>query len=302
LIIVTAGIALCVLAGIIIIFNQPQQGNPEQRYAINTVGLKDNYKINEPIEFTVNVQGYGLPCGTINAKIFNYSNQHNKTITSWGEILDCISDAKPQNFSIDMPVSVTSTTRSISLNREGTYYVVSSFDQFHGMKKTTEKQILVSNSTYTHLAKKTHYYGESKLQPKVTLYDYSYDGIDQQNALVLINNQTYYQTTLDYSAYDIPKGTSVNFQNITFSFPYGSLNSPGGGMLIPDIKFQDGSEEIYGQVVTNPDRSGYGSGIGVPTQYGPHVATNSVTVLGNHTMPQAGITIYHDRIKLLVNK
>lgn len=29
-------------------------------------------------------------------------------------------------------------------------------------------------------------------QPKVTLYDYSYNGIDKDNTTVSINNQTYY--------------------------------------------------------------------------------------------------------------
>jgi hypothetical protein len=51
-----------------------------------------------------------------------------------------------------------------------------------------------------------------------------------------------------------------------------------------------------------PDGSGTMlGGISTPTTSGPHLATNSTTVLGNHTIPQAGITIYNDKIKLLVS-
>src|SRR5574340_1693435 len=147
------------------------------------------------------------------------------------------------------------------------------------------------------------YYHDLAAKPKITLYDYSYDGIDKDNGTVSINNQTYYQTTLSYSAYNLPKRTSISFQNVTFAFPQGSLITPGGGFLMLDMKFPDGSEEIYGgkTLVQNGSATEI-SGIQIPTQYGPHLAAKSVTVLSNHMMPQAGITIYHDKIRLLVSK
>ena len=147
----------------------------------------------------------------------------------------------------------------------------------------------------------THYYSDSTMKPKVELYDYYYDGIGKNDATVSINNKTYYQTTLNYADYDLKKGTTVQFQNVTFAFPEGVMNTPGGSFIMLDVKFPDGSEEIYGENKKNPDGSGALGGIGIPTQYGPHLATNSTTVLGNHTMPQAGITIYNDKIKLLVS-
>jgi hypothetical protein len=148
----------------------------------------------------------------------------------------------------------------------------------------------------------THYYVDSTVKPKVELYDYYYDGIGKDNATVSINNKTYYQITLNYADYDLKKGTLIQFQNVTFAFPEGIMNTPGGSFIMLDIKFPDGSEEIYGENKKNPDGSGALGGIGIPTQYGPHLATNSTTVLGNHTMPQAGLTIYNDKIKLLVSK
>ena len=147
------------------------------------------------------------------------------------------------------------------------------------------------------------HYHDPAAKPTIILYDYSYDGIDKDNSMVSINNQTYHQTTLSYSAYNLPKRTLASFQNVTFAFPQGSLITPGGGFLMLDMTFPDGSEEIYGgkALVQNGSATEI-SGIQIPTQYGPHLAANSVTVLSNHMMPQAGITIYHDKIRLLVSK
>ena len=145
-------------------------------------------------------------------------------------------------------------------------------------------------------------YHDPGAKPKINLYDYSYDGIDKDNGIVSINNQTFYQTTLGYSVYDIPKKASTSFHGVVFAFPQGSLITPGSSFVMLDMKFHDGFEETYGgtALVQNGTVTKIG-GIPIPTQYGPHVATNSITILGNHTMPQAGITIFHDKIKLLVS-
>lgn len=147
----------------------------------------------------------------------------------------------------------------------------------------------------------TNIINDTQLTPKVTLYDYFYDGIDKDNTTVSINNQTYYQVTLDYADFDLKKGTSIQFQNVTFAFPQGVMTTPGGAFIMLDMKFQDGPQETYGENKINPDGSGAIGGIQIPTQYGPSSAKNSITVLSNHLNPQAGLTIYHDKIKLLVS-
>ncbi len=151
-------------------------------------------------------------------------------------------------------------------------------------------------------ARQEFYYHDVHVTPKVTLNDYSYIGIENNdNVTVSINNQAYYQTTLDYSVYNLPRATPIKFHNVTFTFPEGTMPTPGGALVALDLKFQDGFEETYGKQTVNPDGSGSGSGIPVPSQYGLHAAVNSTTVLSNHMEPQAGITIYHDKIKLLVS-
>ncbi|MHB8547371.1 MAG: hypothetical protein ACYDAJ_11440 [Nitrosotalea sp.] len=140
------------------------------------------------------------------------------------------------------------------------------------------------------------------VEPKITLFDYSYGGIDKDSRTISIDNQTYYQTTFNYTVDNLKKGTTVQFHNVTFTFPEGVLPTPGGSFLYSDMKFPDGSEEIYGGSIQFADRSGVVGGIPIPVQFGLSHSRNSTTVLGNHIMPQAGITIYHDKIKLLVSK
>lgn len=144
------------------------------------------------------------------------------------------------------------------------------------------------------------YYGPTHQSPKVELYDSPYDGMEKDRSIVLINDQAYYQTTLNYTIGNLTKGASIKFQNVTFVFPEGVMNTPGGRMIMLNVKLPDGSEEIYGQNIVNPDGSGVVSGISIPADLSN--AKNSTTVLGDHVMPQAGLTLFHDRIKLLVSK
>jgi hypothetical protein len=55
-------------------------------------------------------------------------------------------------------------------------------------------------------------------QPKVTLYDYLYNGIAEDNTIVSINNQTYYQATLDYTDYDLKKKSICTIPKCHFCF------------------------------------------------------------------------------------
>lgn len=163
------------------------------------------------------------------------------------------------------------------------------------------EQLKLASTGINLMGRTTHYYTDSSLQPKVSLHDYFYDGIEK-DGIVTINSQTFYQTTLDYDTYNLPKNITIPFHNVTFSFPEGTLITPSGAFVNLDVKFQDGNEEIYGGTTKTPDDSGTMlGGISIPAAYGPHLATNSTTVLGNHTIPQAGITIYNDKIKLLVS-
>ncbi len=71
-------------------------------------------------------------------------------------------------------------------------------------------------------------------------------------------------------------------------------------LILPSAAFATmlyNNDEVYGKHTSNEFE-----GIPIPTQYGPHQAVNSTTILSNHVRPQAGITLYHDKVKLLVSK
>ena len=253
-------------------------------------GMKENYTLNEPIVFSVMVHGYGSGCGDTKA-ILTKENDSQYKSQVWGVGRQCTSFTNPTKFEFD------GLSANTTIIQAGDYIITASFDDSVTYHHTiTEVKFSVTGP------KITHYYDGSAVKPKVELYDHYYNGIDKGNATVSINDKTYYQTTLDYTDYDLKKGTSIQFQNVTFEFPEGVMTTPGGAFIMLDMKFPDGSEEIYGENKKNPDGSGALGGIEIPTQYGPHLATNSTTVLGNHVMPQAGMTVYNDKIKLLVSK
>ncbi len=205
-------------------------------------------------------------------------------------------------MSLSTLYSENGTYQVINIDLNNTKLLTASVSLQNNSVVSYNLENLVSAHANLHVSNQTtHYYVDSTVRPRTELYDSYYDGIGKDNATVSINNQTYYQTTLNYADYSLKKGTLVQFQNVTFAFPEGVMNTPGGAFIMLDVKFPDGFEEIYGENKKNPDGSGAMGGIGIPTQYGPHLATNSTTVLGNHVMPQAGITIYNDKIKLLVS-
>ena len=188
------------------------------------------------------------------------------------------------NFAPDMPLQQDGKSFGSDVLRPGGSYQFTFAEPgtfgYHGEPHPWQRgKVIVlpyESSNFTPFAAKTynlkqvHYYDSSNLNPKVSLYDYSYDGIDK-DGLVSIDNQTFYQTTLDNDIYKL-KGTSMQFHNVTFSFPEGTLITPGGAFVNLDVKFQDGFEEIYGGTMSSPDGSSIMvGGIQIPTQYGPHL-------------------------------
>lgn len=125
------------------------------------------------------------------------------------------------------------------------------------LKSSDGSPACVKSATAAHLvkigwAKHASYYHDIHVQPKMTLNDYQYDGIDTDyNTTVIINHSTYYQTTLGYSAYNLPSATPMQFHNVTFIFPEGTIDTPGGASVLLDIKSEDGSPACVAHNVAN---------------------------------------------------
>lgn len=128
-----------------------------------------------------------------------------------------------------------------------------------------------------------------------------YDEINRDNATITIRNQEYYMTTIKdiKDIWKIPRGYNIQFHNVTFAFPYGSLLSPGGVLVIFEVTYPDGSIEKFGSV----SKGAAQAPLGITSIPGADVP-NTQTVLGKHQSPNVGLTIHNkgDQINLLVSR
>lgn len=134
-----------------------------------------------------------------------------------------------------------------------------------------------------------------------------YSGMERtdNNTVVTIGSQQYYMATLSgMNIFSIPRGTTITFQGVTFSFPYGSLLTPAFGGTVFVIKYPDGNVERFGQV-TETNGGGGSAQCALCVSSLPNAKVPMAdTVLGNHQNPNAGVAIYNhgEQIKLLVSK
>jgi hypothetical protein len=128
-----------------------------------------------------------------------------------------------------------------------------------------------------------------------------YVGIDNDNAIVTIRGKQYYMTTVKdvNNIWQIPRGYNIRFHNVTFSFPYGSLLSPGGALVVFEVRYPDGSTEKFGSASGGAAHAP----LGISSIPGAAVP-DTQTALGRHQNPNVGLTIHNkgEQIKLLVSK
>lgn len=103
----------------------------------------------------------------------------------------------------------------------------------------------------------------------------SYDGIDSKEGVVVINDQSYFMTTLGGNLKSIvfnePDGTAVRFAEVTFTFARPpNIPLPTNPEIPVSVQFADGTNEVL-YVQVQPDRP--------------------MTVLSTHDGPRAGVTV-----------
>ena len=103
----------------------------------------------------------------------------------------------------------------------------------------------------------------------------NYSGISATQGTVILNNQTFFMTTLDGNLksilFDKPDGTAVTFANVTFIFARPpNIPLPTNPVIPIVVQFQDGTIETLA-VQVQQDRP--------------------MTVLSSHTNPRAGIMV-----------
>lgn len=139
-----------IIAGIIIIvttsigvFIEKIGENPQQPYAGITInGIKDNYTVNEPIIFSVTVEGYGSGCGDVKVMITKENDSQFKPL-EWDTEPQCVAFAKLQNFKFNVSPANT------SINQVGSYTVTSLFNDFmtHTHTETGRRISVISLNT-----------------------------------------------------------------------------------------------------------------------------------------------------------
>ena len=124
--------------------NKISADTQQQQYTNITInGLKENYTLNEPIVFSIAIEGYGTGCGDTKAIITKENDSHYKSPV-WGVGSSCASNTKQNHFKFNaLPVNT-------SINQAGNYILMASFDDFAtSHHAVTEQKFSVMSYTIT---------------------------------------------------------------------------------------------------------------------------------------------------------
>jgi plastocyanin len=123
----TLHLSIIAILGIIIIvttsvgvFMEKLVDNQEPYANMTIVGMKENYTLNEPIAFSVMMDGYGTGCGDTNATITKENDSKYKS-QGWYSISSCASNTKFDYFKFK------SLSGNTSINQAGNYTLIASF-------------------------------------------------------------------------------------------------------------------------------------------------------------------------------
>jgi len=249
--------------------------------------------VGEPISFFVEISSQFQDSAFPTAVIVNEQNQ-----TVWHD------DDLPPNGYKDMTrvyyVSRDSENAPV-INQTGKYTLIVTYGDKRASKDLTISETIHENNML-------HYYG-------------AYKGIERENTIVEIANQTYYLATIHRTPSDMvtPLGTTLKFNGVAFAFPgcglcpvYPTVQNPPDQV---NVQFKDKTSE------TLEIRNNQWSTISPPIDSHEYFANGTkifpngtkgtwaprfhmdpiVTVFSNHDHPQAGITITHDSMKFLVS-
>ncbi|MDE1763901.1 MAG: hypothetical protein KGH88_06620 [Thaumarchaeota archaeon] len=237
---------------------------------IDTQGLNNTYIVNKPISFSVIVKGFGsYPCVSPQIKIHDVKTPSIPVFEDSGSTMSCPSLSTPGNYSFDFPGS--NSQYVIILNKTGDYAMTVSYGSSSVQKYFSV--VLPSN-------------------PK------SITVLENNAGTVLLQNQTYYFETPNYTSDAYTNPTQISFHDVTFTlFPAGfsgglpvihcGLQGSGLGQYYwADAKFSDNTHELLHLFA-----------------YSPSVCNLPVpSMFSTHTNPQAGLAFYDGKMKLLVSE
>src|ERR1051326_6968102 len=88
---------------------------------MSITGMKENYTINDPISFSVTLEGYGTGCGDTMATITR-DNDSKYQLPGWASQPQCVAHPGLHDFKF------TSLSANTSINQTGNYVLTVSFD------------------------------------------------------------------------------------------------------------------------------------------------------------------------------
>nr|AFK24880.1 hypothetical protein Josef01_05d18_32 [uncultured archaeon] len=117
---------------LIVIDKASQISEQPQFVNISINGLKPLYEINQTLQFSVTVEGYGVDCLDFQAKLFKIDVDSNSTqpLRSWGRIAECLDATHLRNFTHSFSIGSGAFAPAIILNETGIYKVAIEYRDF----------------------------------------------------------------------------------------------------------------------------------------------------------------------------
>ena len=111
--------------------------NPQQPYlAIEINGITQNYTVNEPISFSVILQGYGTACGDTKATITKENDSKFLPLV-WTNQSQCVANQQFSNFKF------TAFSDTTKIDQAGNYTLTVIFDDLNKHQKTMMEKFTV---------------------------------------------------------------------------------------------------------------------------------------------------------------
>lgn len=109
----------------------------EESYVLSINGIKENYQINEELQFFISISGSGYQCGQVEISLQKPSEE----ISPWKIHLDCASDPTFSEFNFKLPAD--NSTLNYVLDESGIHTINAKFLNSAGKGKT-----IISNTIF----------------------------------------------------------------------------------------------------------------------------------------------------------
>lgn len=120
-IIAIVGIIIIVMTSVGVFMKKLDDNTEPLDTGVLITGVKENYTLNEPITFSVMIDGYGSGCGDTKA-ILTKENDSQYKSQVWSGERQCASSANPTNFKFN------GLSANTTINQVGNYTITASFD------------------------------------------------------------------------------------------------------------------------------------------------------------------------------